>query len=132
MRDRLLPAALQAHGGGQSDHCSVVCAQVQFRVVHADVALRALGIEQRALQETTDSIFVVADVQLRYLASTKLDDSLRVTVQVVETGAASMVLAQQAWRGTQLVCEGRIRVGCVDAQSLRPQRMPPAVRAVLV
>lgn len=43
-----------------------------------------------------------------------------------------MVLAQQAWRGAQLLCEGRIRVGCVNAQTSRPQCMPHAVRAVLV
>ena len=93
--------------------------------------LRALGVEQGALREATGAIFVVADVQLRYVSSAKLDDALRVTVQVVEAGAASMVLAQQAWRGEQLLCEGLIRVGCVNAQSLRPMRMPPAVRAVL-
>lgn len=93
--------------------------------------LRSVGIEQGALRETSGAMFVVADVQLRYIASAKLDDALRITVQVVDTGAASMVLAQQAWRGEQLLCEGRIRVGCVDAQSLRPQRMPMAVRSVL-
>lgn len=93
--------------------------------------LRALGVEQGALREATGVIFVVADVQLRYVSSARLDDALRVTVRVLEQGAASMVVTQQAWRGEQLLCEGRIRVGCVDAQSLRPQRMPPAVRAVL-
>lgn len=93
--------------------------------------LRSVGIEQGALRETSGAMFVVADVQLRYIASAKLDDALRITVQVVDTGAASMVLAQQAWRGEQLLCEGRIRVGCVDAQSLRPQRMPMVVRSVL-
>lgn len=93
--------------------------------------LRALGVEQGALREATGAIFVVAEVQLRYVASARLDDALRITVQVLEQGAASMVVAQQAWRGEQLLCEGRIRIGCVDAQSLRPQRMPPAVRTVL-
>ncbi|TXH86494.1 MAG: tol-pal system-associated acyl-CoA thioesterase [Rhodoferax sp.] len=93
--------------------------------------LRALGIEQGALREATGVIFVVADVQLRYLSSAKLDDALRVTVRVVESGAASMVLTQQAWRGEALLCEGQIRVGCVDACTLRPQRMPASVRMAL-
>lgn len=94
--------------------------------------LRALGVEQGALREDTGAIFVVADLQLRYLASAKLDDSLRITVGVVEHGAASMVLTQQAWRGASLLCEGTVRVGCVSAETLRPQRMPQSVRAVLV
>ncbi|MDT8991682.1 tol-pal system-associated acyl-CoA thioesterase [Curvibacter sp. APW13] len=93
--------------------------------------LRALGVEQGALREETGAIFVVADVQLRYLASARLDDQLRVTVRVQEQGSASLVLAQQAWRGDTLLCEGVIRVGCVSAATLRPQRMPKAVREAL-
>lgn len=93
--------------------------------------LRSLGVEQGALRHTTGAIFVVADVQLRYLASAKLDDALRVSVTVLESGTASMVLEQQAWRGDTKLCEGRIRVGCVDATSLRPRRMPAQVLEVL-
>jgi acyl-CoA thioester hydrolase len=93
--------------------------------------LRALGVEQGALREKTGAIFVVAEVQLRYLTSAKLDDSLRVTVRVTDLGAASMLLEQQAWRGETLLCEGSVRVGCVSAATLRPQRMPHSVRAVL-
>ena len=89
--------------------------------------LRALGIEQRALQETTGSIFVVADVALRYLAPAKLDDLLTVTVKVLEVGKASIALEQQAWRGDVLLAQGTVRVGCVNAASLRPCRIPALV-----
>ena len=91
--------------------------------------LRALGIEQRALQETTGCIFVVADVALRYLAPAKLDDLLTVTVKVLEVGKASIALEQQAWRGDVLLTAGTVRVGCVKAASLRPCRIPLEVAA---
>jgi acyl-CoA thioester hydrolase len=94
--------------------------------------LRALGIEQRALQENTGSIFVVADVALRYLAPAKLDDLLTVTVKVLEVGKASIALEQQAWRGDMLLTAGTVRVGCVNAASLRPCRIPPQVAARLM
>lgn len=93
--------------------------------------LRALGIEQRALQETTDSIFVVADVALRYLAPAKLDDLLTVSVKVLEVGKASIALEQQAWRGDVLLAHGTVRVGCVNATSLRPTRIPAQVASRL-
>jgi acyl-CoA thioester hydrolase len=93
--------------------------------------LRALGIEQRALQETAGSIFVVADVALRYLAPAKLDDLLTVTVKVLEVGKASIALEQQAWRGDVLLAQGTVRVGCVNASSLRPCRIPALVAARL-
>jgi acyl-CoA thioester hydrolase len=89
--------------------------------------LRTLGLEQRALREHTGAIFVVADVQLRYLAPAKLDDLLTVTVKVLEQGAASMRLEQRVWRGDLLLVEGQVRVGCVDEVKLRPRRMPQVV-----
>ncbi len=99
--------------------------------------LRALGVGQQALREATGAIFVVSDTALRYLAPARLDDLLQVTVLPVETGRASMTLQQQAWRHNAdaaaplLLCEGRIRIGCVDAQTLRPRRFPDPVTQAL-
>ena len=86
--------------------------------------LRSLGVQQQALREATGAIFVVADTQLRFLRPARLDDLIDVTAAPVETGRASMRLAQQAWRGTELLAEGDIRIGCVDAATLRPRRFP--------
>jgi acyl-CoA thioester hydrolase len=89
--------------------------------------LRALGVEQQALRDATGAIFVVADAQVKYLAPAKLDDLLTVSVRIVEKGLASMLLEQQAWRGGTLLVDGRFRIGCVDALSLRPKRIPDLV-----
>ena len=99
--------------------------------------LRARGLGQQALRDATGAIFIVSDTALRYLAPARLDDLLTVTVQPVDTGRASMTLQQQAWRnnGTgadpTLLCEGRIRIGCVDATSFRPRRFPEPVTQAL-
>jgi acyl-CoA thioester hydrolase len=99
--------------------------------------LRALGVGQQALRDATGAIFVVSDTALRYLAPARLDDLLQVTVQPVETGRASMTLQQQAWRHNggdakpSLLCEGRIRIGCVDAATLRPRRFPDPITQAL-
>jgi acyl-CoA thioester hydrolase len=89
--------------------------------------LRALGVEQADLKADTGAIFVVAEVNLRYLAAARLDDLLTITVKVLEQGAASLELEQQAWRGDTLLAEGRVRVGCVDGETLRPRRMPKQI-----
>ena len=93
--------------------------------------LRALGVEQRALQIDTGAIFVVAEAHVRYLLPAKLDDLLTVSVRVVERGQASLQLAQQLWRGDVLLVEGQFRIGCVDAVTLRPRRIPAQIGAVL-
>ena len=89
--------------------------------------LRAAGVEQQRLRDDTGAMFVVAEVQTRYLAPARLDDLLLVTVQVEEQGAASMVIVQEAFRGDLLLAKGRIRIGCVHAESLRPCRIPARV-----
>ena len=89
--------------------------------------LRALGIEQQALREATGAIFVVSETAVRYLRPSRLDDLLDVTVALREAGRATLLLRQQALRGTELLAEGDIRIGCVDAQTLRPRRIPNPV-----
>ena len=86
--------------------------------------LRQQGVSQQHLKDTSGLMFVVAQTSIRYLAPARLDDELQVTTEVIDRGRASMTLQQQAWRGTTLLCDGTIRIGCVEAASLRPARMP--------
>lgn len=89
--------------------------------------LRSLGVQQGALQAESGAIFVVAEANVRYLAPARLDDEVVVSVNVVERGQASLRIEQQAWRGDTLLAQGWVRVGCVDAATLRPRRIPMAV-----
>ena len=89
------------------------------------------GLSQQALREQTGAIFIVSHTQVRHLAPARLDDELRITVQLSDCGRASMNFAQQAWCGRRLLAEGTIRVGCVDASSWRPRRIPEQVLALI-
>ena len=86
--------------------------------------LRSLGHSQQRLRDETGAIFVVSDTSVRYVSPARLDDLLSVSVEVREAGRATMLIAQQAWRGETLLAEGTIRIACVDATSLRPRRIP--------
>ena len=95
--------------------------------------LRSLGLEQSRLRDTTGGIFVVSETSLRYLQPARLDDELVVTAQLEEGGRASLIIAQRASmkHDGALLCEGTIRIGWVDAQSLRPARIPPIILEAL-
>ena len=93
--------------------------------------LRDLGQSQQALREQTGAIFIVSHTQVRHLAPARLDDELHITVALTDCGRASMTFAQQAWCGSRLLAEGTIRVGCVDASSWRPRRIPALVWALI-
>ena len=89
--------------------------------------LRALGFGQQQLKDETGLMFVVTHTAVSYLQPARLDDELRVSVALKHAGRASLTIAQQAWRGDTLLAEGEIRIGCVDAGTLRPQRIPTPI-----
>jgi len=86
--------------------------------------LRTLGFGQQRLRNDTGAVFVVADTSVRYLEPARLDDLLEITVRIVEAGRVSMTLVQQARRGDALLAESTIRIGCVDAGTFKPRRIP--------
>ena len=107
--------------------------------------LRALGIGQWALREQAGGMFVVADATLKYLRPARLDDELIVTASLQTSGRTALVVAQQAWlkplgaplaqaasaapdqTPSTLLCEGTVRIGWVDSQSMKPARIPNAL-----
>jgi len=107
--------------------------------------LRSLGIEQQRLREQSGGMFVVAETQLKYHRPARLDDQLLVTAQLRQSGSASLTLAQQVFArsapaddvhnaspATKLLCEGTIRIGWVDAATMRPSRIPSSISETLV
>jgi acyl-CoA thioester hydrolase len=96
--------------------------------------LRHLGLGQQALRDEVGGMFVVSETQVQYHRPARLDDLLLVTAHVQEAGRASLTIEQRAFLQPvragdppTLLCEGRIRIGWVDARSLRPQRIPAQV-----
>ncbi|GAB2473052.1 MAG: tol-pal system-associated acyl-CoA thioesterase [Comamonas sp.] len=101
--------------------------------------LRSLGVEQQSLREQSGGIFVVTEARIRYLQSARLDDELIVTATLTEKGRASLTIHQQALLkskhspdGSQsgaavLLSEGTIRIGWVQADTMRPTRIPSSL-----
>ncbi|MBT2332601.1 YbgC/FadM family acyl-CoA thioesterase [Variovorax paradoxus] len=103
--------------------------------------LRSLGVEQRKLREETGGQFVVSETQLKYHRPSRLDDELLVTADLRQLGTASLIIGQRVLSKTEqertgaaapvLLCEGTIRIGWVDASTLRPARIPAQVAGTL-
>ncbi len=95
--------------------------------------LRSLGVQQSALREATGGMFVVSETAVRYLRSARLDDELIVSATLQEAGRASITIAQDARlkEGGTVLAEGTIRIGWVDAATLRPARIPSSILEVL-
>ena len=100
--------------------------------------LRSLGLEQQRLRDELGGMFVVSDATIKYLQPARLDDELIVTAVLQEAGRASMTIAQRALLKPKqptdtpvLLCEGTIRIGWVEASTMRPARIPNFLTQVL-
>jgi acyl-CoA thioester hydrolase len=94
--------------------------------------LRSLGARHVELAERDRLLFVVAALSIRYLRPARLDDLLRIDLEVLETRRASLRLAQRAWAtdadgrappGTPLI-DAEVRVAAVRRAGGRPAPLP--------
>ncbi len=90
--------------------------------------LRLLKIDQRAAIEAGEGAYAVSEIELKYLRPAKLDDDVLIETVCTEMKAASCRMHQKAFRGEELLCEARLRVGFVSPEG-RPIRQPAAWRA---
>lgn len=86
--------------------------------------LRALGFEQDSLRQDLGVIFAVRSVQAEYLKPARFNDALLVSAELVEARPASFSFVQRVMREDATLCEGRVRIVCLAADSFRPQAVP--------
>jgi acyl-CoA thioester hydrolase len=91
--------------------------------------LRSLGIHQQDLLDREGAAFVVRSAAVEYIAAARLDDELAVHLTVEKLGRASVQFRQEAWRGDVLLSTAAVKVGCVDAASMRPRAVPDSAAA---
>lgn len=92
--------------------------------------LRTLGVDMHALMEQERRIFVVAEVNLRFVAPARLDDLLLVTAKLVNLTRVSFDIEQNIYCGSiagELLTAGSVKAAYLDADTMRPKRMPSSL-----
>lgn len=92
--------------------------------------LRALGIDQLAMQQATGHVFAVRRLEADYLRPARFDDLLTVTTDLAQASPARIVVDQQVRRGEQLLFTARVTIACLDGRG-RPARLPAALKKAL-
>jgi 4-hydroxybenzoyl-CoA thioesterase/acyl-CoA thioester hydrolase len=85
--------------------------------------LRSFGFPKPALVGQ-DGLLVVTSVNVDYKRPATLDDEIKVTAVIEKVARVYVVFRQEVWRGDELLCQGTIKVACVDGQSKRPMSLP--------
>ena len=96
--------------------------------------LRACGVAQQRLREEHGILFVVADIQVKFLAPARLDDVLHADITAFTRRSASMRFAQCILRPADdaLLIEADVRAACIDAASHKPRRIPDSLLSEFV
>ena len=93
--------------------------------------LRSFGIEQDTLAQQDGLIFAVRSVHVEYVKPAKFNDLLDVSVAISNSGKASLTFDQAICRADsqkQLLCNGQVKIACLDRETFRPQAIPENIR----
>ena len=94
--------------------------------------LRALGCDQALMRARHRLQFVVARANVEFRRPARFDERLDVDVRVLALRRASVELAQDVRSASrELLCQARIRVGCVDVETFRPRGIPTSLQQEL-
>ena len=85
--------------------------------------LRSLGYDKPAILDG-GLLLVVHAAQINYRRSARLDDQLYVSAQIEKLARTYVEFKQQVLRDGELLCEGVIRIACVDAATMKPNAIP--------
>ena len=87
--------------------------------------LRAVGVDQRAAIESGEGVYVVAEANIKFRSSAKLDDDLLVLSEVRAVRAASCLIHQRVMRGGDVLADAMITAAFISPDG-KPKRQPRA------
>ena len=89
--------------------------------------LRALGVDQQKMLSEERRIFVVVSTRAEFVMPAQFNDELIVTAGLREQTRASFDIEQNIYRGSRdgdLLLRGGVKAAILDADSMKPQRVP--------
>ncbi|AEF99912.1 tol-pal system-associated acyl-CoA thioesterase [Methylomonas methanica] len=89
--------------------------------------LRSYGFEQDRLIAEDNVIFVVRSVSIDYLKPARFNEQILVNAEIIENKKTSLTFEQTITRQNDLICSGKVRIACLDAQSMKPKLIPIAI-----
>jgi acyl-CoA thioester hydrolase len=85
--------------------------------------IRAAGVDQAAELQRSGSAYVVAEVNIRYLASGRLGDDILIVSTIEAVRGVSILIHQRVMRADEQLADARVTAAFLDRNG-RPQRQP--------
>ena len=92
--------------------------------------IRALGIEQDVMLRDERRCFVVVETDASFIVPARVNDELVATARMKEHTRATFLIEQNIYRNSldgELLCRGTTKAAFINADTLRPLRLPAAL-----
>lgn len=92
--------------------------------------LRALGVDQVAMMEQERRIFVVTETKAEFVTPARFNDQVVVTARLAGLTRVTFEIEQNIYLDSldgALVLRGSVRAACLNADTLRPTRVPASI-----
>ena len=91
--------------------------------------LRQVGYAQTNLADEEGIVFVVSDLNIKYLKPSYFDELLDVNSRVIGVDGAKLKFEQSIVNSSnELICQANVNIVCVDSKSFKPKRLPNSIK----
>ncbi len=92
--------------------------------------LRQIGYSQTRLANEEGIVFIVSDLNIKYIKPAYFDELLDVNSRTIDVDGAILKFEQSIINpSNELICQANVSIACIDTNSFRPKRLPSSMKA---
>ena len=93
--------------------------------------LRDFKIDQRALKDNLNLMFVVHEIDIKFTRPAVFNDEIEVQTKLEKLGSVKIELEQKIFRSSEILIESRVVVASVNSISMKPMRIPNEIKLLM-
>lgn len=93
--------------------------------------LRDFEIDQKALKDNLNLMFVVYEIDIKFMRPAVFNDEIEVQTKLDKLGSVKIELEQKIFRSSELLIESRVVVASVNSISMKPMRIPNEIKLLM-
>jgi len=93
--------------------------------------LRDFEIDQKALKDNLNLMFVVHEIDIKFMRPAVFNDEIQVQTKLKKLGSVKIELEQKIFRSSELLIESQVVVASVNSISMKPMRIPNEIKLLM-
>ena len=93
--------------------------------------LRDFEIDQKALKDNLNLMFVVHEIDIKFIRPAVFNDEIEVQTKLEKLGSVKIELEQKIFRSSELLIESRVVVASVNSILMKPMQIPNEIKLLM-